>query len=267
MPFIEVNNVTYYYEDTGKGDKTIVFAHGLLWSCRMFDDQIHYFKDNYRVIAFDFRGQGKTAISKDGYDFETLTSDVISLLDAINVNNVHFAGLSMGGMIGMRLASRFPEKFRSLIVLETSPDAESPEAIKKYNKLNFVAKWFGLRLVAGSVMKIMFSKSFLEDKANKKKKQYWKKQLLSNRRRGITKAVNGVIGREDFSSELQNISCPTLIIVGEEDIATPPQHAEKIKESINGSTLVYIPKAGHSSTIEQPDLVNKTIENFLNNIS
>ena len=82
MPTIRVNGVELYYEDTEKGDEIIVFSHGLLFSCRMFDDQVNYFKSRYRCIAYDHRGHGQSEIAKDGYDMETIYADGVALIDA-----------------------------------------------------------------------------------------------------------------------------------------------------------------------------------------
>ena len=92
-----------HYEDSGAGTsgETIVFAHGLIWSCRMFDVQVAALKDRYRCIAFDFRGQGQSGVTAFGYDMDTLTEDAAALIAALQVAPVHFAGLSMGGFVGL----------------------------------------------------------------------------------------------------------------------------------------------------------------------
>lgn len=263
MPKMRVNGVEIYYEDIGHGQETIVFSHGLLWSRRMFRAQMEALKDKYRIIAYDHRGQGDTEVTADGYDMDTLTSDALALIKALGVAPVHFAGLSMGGFVGMRLAARYPEVIRSLILMETTADPEPEENVPRYRLLNFIARWFGMRLVANSVMKIMFSQSFLNDPNRQQEREYWKGQLLQNHRIGVTRAVKGVIDRKGVYEELGNIHCPVLIIVGEEDVATVPAKSERIHGAIPHSLLVRIPAAGHSSTVEQPELVTKAIMNFL----
>src|SRR5712692_7413714 len=163
MPIIRVNGAELYYEEHGGGSDTIIFAHGLLWSCRMFDDQIAALKDRYRCIAFDFRGQGRSEVTRDGYDMDTLSEDAAALIEALNCAPCHFVGLSMGGFIGMRLAARRPELIKSLILLETSSDPEPSENIAKYKQFNLVARWLGLGLVVDRVMPIMFGQKFLTD--------------------------------------------------------------------------------------------------------
>ncbi|OLS26378.1 MAG: putative non-heme bromoperoxidase BpoC [Candidatus Heimdallarchaeota archaeon LC_3] len=109
----------------------------------------------------------------------------------------------------------------------------------------------------------MFSQTFLNDQDRKEERKYWKKQLLKNRRMGVTKAVKGVINRKGVFEELSNIIAPTLILIGDEDVATPSKYSNRIHSAIPNSKLVTVPRAGHSSTIEEPDVINNEIKSFL----
>ena len=266
MPKIQINGTTLHYTDEGAGSETILFAHGLLWSGRMFEAQVNAFKDRYRCITFDFRGQGQSEVTRDGYDIDTLYRDTAALIEALGCAPCHFAGLSMGGFMGMRLAARRPELLRSLILLGTSADSEPEENVPRYNRLNFVARWLGLRWVATPVMKIMFGQAFLADPNRAMQREEWKNRLIANHRIGISRAVRGVIDRQGVYDEIGAITTPTLIMVGEEDVATVPAKAERIQARIACSRLVRIPKAGHSSTIEEPEAINTTIKAFLNGL-
>ena len=92
---INVNDANLYYEENGSGKETIFFSHGLLWSCRMYDKQIEFLKNHYRTIAYDHRGQGKSEITKNGYDMDTLSIDAANIIEKLNIAPVHFVGLSM----------------------------------------------------------------------------------------------------------------------------------------------------------------------------
>lgn len=168
--------------------------------------------------------------------------------------------------MGMRLAARRPELLRSLILLGTSADPEPAENVPRYNRLNFVARWLGLRFVATPVMRIMFGQTFLTDPNRIAQREEWKKHLIANHRIGISRAVKGVIDRQGVYDEINKITIPTLIMDGEEDVATVPGKAERIQAKIAGSRLVKIPRAGHSSTIEEPEAVNTAIKAFLNSL-
>ena len=263
MPFIEVNGARLHYTSEGTGSETLVFAHGLLWSGRMFDAQVAALSDRYRCVTFDLRGQGQSEVTLGGYDMDTLAADAAALIEALGLGPVHFLGLSMGGFIGMRLAARRPELLRSLMLLETSADPEPEENRGRYRLLSLVARYLSLRLVRGRVMKIMFGKSFLEDPARAADRATWGARLVANDRIGITRAVTGVIDRAPVYDELARITVPTLILVGAEDVATPPPKAERMHAAIAGSRLFKVPAAGHTSTVENPAAVNARLEAFL----
>ncbi len=249
MPYIDTNGVNLYYTDQGNGPETIVFAHGLLWSHKMFEAQVAFLKDKYRVIAYDHRGQGQSE-AKGPYDMETVAEDGAELIKALGLGSVHFAGLSMGGFVGMRLAARHPELIKSLILLETSSNAEPVENLPKYKTLNGVVKRVGiLPFVANQVMPIMFAASWLSNSENGEEIQRWKKVLRSNKK-SVSGPVEGVISRKGVEDELSKISCPTMIIVGDEDVATKPEKSKFIQMRISGSRLHMISGAGHSSCIE-----------------
>lgn len=262
MPKINVNGVQLHYIDQGSGKETLVFSHGLLWSHHMFVAQIEELSKSYRVIAYDHRGQGQSDVSPP-FDMETLTEDAAALIEELCDEPVHFAGLSMGGFIGMRLASRHPKLIKSLILMETSANAEPVENLPKYKTLNGIVKWMGvIRPVANKVMPIMFAQSWLANPANREKVAYWRKQMMKNKRT-ISGAVEGVIYRKGMESELTQISCPTLVIVGDEDVATKPEKAKFIQMGISGAKLHRIPGAGHSSCIEKPEEINHLILDWL----
>ncbi|MEZ4709196.1 MAG: alpha/beta fold hydrolase [Caldilineaceae bacterium] len=263
MPKLRVNNAEIYYEEQGAGPETIVFAHGLLWSGRMFDQQVEAFKERYRCITFDFRGQGQSQVTATGYDMDTLSEDAAALIEALQCAPCHFVGLSMGGFIGLRLAIRRPELLKSLTLLETSADPEPPENMRRYRLLNVIARWLGLRLVANQVMPIMFGRKFLNDSERAAEKATWRAHLIANHRIGITRAVQGVISRAGVYDELDQITTPTLIVVGDQDVATPPAKAQRMHARIGGAKLVQVAGAGHTSTVEEPAAINAALAEFL----
>jgi pimeloyl-ACP methyl ester carboxylesterase len=263
VPLQTVGDVSLYYESTGTGPETIVFAHGLLWSGEMYAAQVAEFSKRYRCITFDFRGQGRTPVTPDGYDMDTLANDAIGLIESLGIAPVHFAGLSMGGFVAMRVAARRPDLVRSLILLETSAEPEPREKIGRYKLLGFVGRWFGYGVVAGQVMPIMFGKTYCNDPAREQERNAWRAKLIANDRIGVERALGGVIARAGVEDEIAKITAPTLVVVGDEDVATVPAKAERIRDLIPGAKLAVIPRAGHSSTIEEPDAVNAALASFL----
>ncbi|GAB2480323.1 alpha/beta fold hydrolase [Algoriphagus taiwanensis] len=262
MPFQEANGVNLYYEEKGNGKEVVLFSHGLLWSHKMFAAQVEVLSKSYRVIAYDHRGQGQSE-SKGPFDMDTVAEDAAALIENLGLGKVHFAGLSMGGFVGMRLAARRPELIKSLILMETSANAEPVENLPKYKTLNGIVKWLGvIAPVANKVMPIMFAESWLTNPSNSAAIKHWKKEVMANKK-SITGPVEGVIYRKGVEDELAKITCPTLIMVGDEDVATKPEKAKFIQMGITGAVLHRIPGAGHSSCIEKPEVVNQLLIDWL----
>jgi 3-oxoadipate enol-lactonase len=265
MATFELDGTSLYYEDTGPGStgETIAFSHGLLWGTELFAPQIAALRARYRCIAWDHRGQGKSGPDPHRHciDMELVWSDAVQLLEKVVGGPVHFVGLSMGGFVGMRMAARRPDLVRSLILLETSSDPEPTENIARYRLLTKVTKLLGPKLIKNKVAPIMLGKTILGDKA--RRDELAKYTDLMSRRRDIWRAVNGVIDRAGVHAELARIKAPTLVVVGDEDVATPRAKAERIAGAIVGAKLVGIPRAGHSSPVEEPVAVTAALEAFL----
>lgn len=264
MPMIDVNGTSLYYEDTGPGStgETIVFSHGLLWGTELFEPQIEALRGKYRCIAWDHRGQGRSAADhRHTIDMELVWQDAMCLLERMQLGAVHFVGLSMGGFTGLRMAARRPALVKTLVIIESSAQPEPLENIGRYRLLTAVNRVFGPGLSKGAVAKIMLGKSILADASRKAQVERFT-QLMS-RRRDIWRAVNGVIDRAGVECELPQIAAPTLVVVGDEDLATTPEKARALVDRIAGARLVVIPRAGHSSTVEEPAAVTAAIERFL----
>jgi pimeloyl-ACP methyl ester carboxylesterase len=178
------------------------------------------------------------------------------------VKNAIFVGLSMGGFVAMRVAARRPDLVKKLILIETSIAPEPRENVARYRLLTAVYRTIGPRLIRNRVAPIMLGRSILADAARKHEVERFVE--LMTRRRDVWRAVNGVVDRAGLAeSELARITVPTLVIVGDEDVATPPAKAQQIVAAIGGARLVTIPRAGHSSTVEEPAAVTAAIAAFV----
>jgi pimeloyl-ACP methyl ester carboxylesterase len=252
-----------HVEDTGGGGPPVLFSHGLLWDTRLFAPQVAALRGRHRCIAYDHRGQGRSEVTDSGYDMDTLADDAAALIERLGVAPVHFVGLSMGGFVGLRLAIRRPELLRSLVLIDTSAGPEATASVPRYRVLNFIARWLGFRPVVDRVMPILFGHSFLTDPTRAAECAEFRARLLALDRRGTPRAVRGVIEREGVAGELHRIRTPTLVLVGEEDVATPPDKSVALATGIAGARLLRIPDAGHTSTLEQPAAVNAALAQFL----
>ncbi|MGB7263068.1 MAG: alpha/beta fold hydrolase [Albidovulum sp.] len=263
MPLVTINGAQLHYTDEGAGAETIVFAHGLLFSSQMFAAQIAALKDEYRCIAYDHRGQGQSEVTLSGYDMDSLTDDAAGLIEELRLGPCHFVGLSMGGFLGMRLGLRRPDLLRSLTLIDTTADPEPAQNQTRYRMLNLIARWFGLGVVVGQVLPIVFGQTFLNDPERASERKLWRRRIAGSHRLGITRAVTGVIERQGVAETIAAIRLPTLILVGAEDVATPPEQSKRIAAAISGSTMETIAGAGHSAAIEQPAAVSTAIATFV----
>jgi len=260
---VEIGGLRLHVEDTGGDGPAVVFSHGLLLSTRLWDAQVEALRGRYRCIAYDHRGQGQSDVPPDrGISLDTCAADAEALVKTLGAVPCHFVGLSMGGMVGMRLAARRPEILRSLSLIESSADPEPEENVGRYRLLNLVARFVGPWAVAGKVMPILFGRTFLTDPGRAPDRARWTAHVAGNRR-AIWRAVNGVVDRPSIHGELAAVRLPTLVMVGEEDVATVPAKAERIAAAIAGARLVRIPRAGHTSPVEEPAAVTAALQDFL----
>jgi len=245
----------------------VVFVHGLLWDSTMFEHQMAALEGKYRCIAIDLRGHGKTQVAEVGYGISDQSLDVQKIIEHLAIDRYHFIGLSKGGFMGMRLAVWEPERVLSLTLIETSAGPEPKATLRKYRKLAWVARWFGIGIIAKKVMPIMFGKTFMTDPNKASQRAHWLEKLKANSKLGVQLGTHGVIEREDYRPRLENITAPTLVMVGDEDFATPVEKAEDIVAGIKGAELCVISGAGHSSSVEQPEFVTEKVESFLGQCS
>ena len=267
MPYVSVRDCNYYYKETGRGEETIVFAHGFLMDADMFRFQIDYFKDRYRIIAFDWRGQGRSEKTTNNYDMESLYMDAVELLEKLNCAPCHWVGLSMGGFIGMRIAARKPQLIRSLTLADTGASSETLINKIKWGSLAILFKLFGIKPVKKGVLKALFSPHSLKNPEFKQIIDEYIQKMEKYDRNTVYKIAWAIFNRKSVVSELHKIRVPTLVIVGEDDIARPVEEAKQLTDLITNTQLALIPQAGHSSALENPKEFNSVLENFLKQVS
>ncbi len=268
MPFLSIRGARIHYEDTGGPGEPVVFSHGLLWDMHLFDRQIAALKGRYRCIAYDHRGQGRSEAPKgrQPITLRTVYEDAVEFIRVLKLDPCHFVGLSMGGFVGLRVAARNPELLRSLALLDTSADPESRATLLRYRVLTSVTHWLGLGPVVDRVMPVMFGRTFLHDPARAAEREELRRQLASNPRE-VWRAMQGVITRRGIEDELPRIQTPTMVLVGEEDVTTPTEKAERLHAQIAGSKLVRLAHGGHMSNLEQPEAVTAAISDFLDDVT
>ena len=262
------NGAVIHYTDTGAPEgkpdaHTVFLGHGLLFSGWMFEPQILALRDTYRCVTIDWRGQGRSSAARTGYDMDTLAADATALIEHLGLAPVHYAGLSMGGFIGQRIAARRPDVVRSLALLDTSAGPEDPDKAGQYKLLGGIYRVSGIKPLRKKVLPLMFGPTFLGDPASRPLIAEWEQRLAQCKRAGVSRAVRGVADRAAVDSEIGSISCPTLVLVGADDAATPVAKSQAIAATIPGARLEVIPDSGHTSTLEQPAVVTRLLREFL----
>jgi pimeloyl-ACP methyl ester carboxylesterase len=262
MPTLSVAGAEIYYEDTGGSGEPIVFSHGLLMNAGMFAPQIEKLRGRYRCIAYDHRGQGQSTGGRQRYSMDLLADDAIELIQKLGIGPCHFAGLSMGGFVGIRLAARRPELIRKLVLIETAADAEPRLNVPKYAAMEIITRVLGRRILLGAVMKIMFGRTFLTDPGRATERKAHGDRFVGLEQEPTKWALDSVVRRRPVTELALRIKAPTLVIWGAEDVAIVRRRARGLM-TIPGAKWIEIPGAGHSSTLEQPSAVTAAIESFL----
>ncbi|MCX7788884.1 MAG: 3-oxoadipate enol-lactonase [Spirochaetes bacterium] len=241
----------------------LLFSHSLASSTVMWEPQVKHFHRSFRCLRFDTRGHGESEAPEGPYTFQLLADDVLALLDSLEIDKVHFVGLSMGGMIGQELALRHPDRLLSLTLSDTSARTP-PEASKVWEQRIQQVKQEGLKPLLEGTMERWFTDSFR--KARPALYEKIEAQFLKTPVAGYIGCVQAIM-KLDNLDRLPSIRTPTLILVGEEDPGTPVSVAEEIHRRIKGSKLAVIPHSRHLPNVEQAEKWNKELETFLESVT
>lgn len=260
MPIATVNGLAYNYDEKGSGPP-VVFAHGLTFDRHMWDQQVETLSARYRCIAYDFLGHGGSPVGPDGYSLEDEAENLHALMAQWGASPAHLVGLSMGGMVALRLALAHPQDVRSLAILDASAEGELPERAPLYEQLAATAKAQGPQTVADPVVGFMFSRDFVQSQPEKV--EAYKRGFGSLDMEGLERATKAVSRRTNVLGRIPQIAVPTLVIVGSEDVSTTPDRSEHIVGAIRGARLETVAGAAHMTAVEQPERISELLSAFL----
>jgi 3-oxoadipate enol-lactonase len=263
MKRIRVNDIEVAYRIDGDGAPArpwLVFSHSLACDHTMWEPQVTEFARACNVLRYDTRGHGASSAPAGEYTMEQLADDLKGLLDVLKIRRCHFVGLSMGGMIGQMAALRFPVRFASLTLADTT--SRYPVEMRGVwdERIAMVKSPQGMSAIVPSTLDRWFTAPFRQRHPEVVSR-------IAEHIRGTP--INGFIGcahaisRINLTARLQNIACPVLVIVGEDDRGTPPSMAEEIVQAIPGARLERIAEAAHLSNLEQPEKFNAALRGFL----
>jgi len=258
MPTINVNGCPLNVEIEGReGAPALMLGNSLGTDLHMWDDQAGEFAKHFRLIRTDRRGHGKSGTSKGPYSFELFGRDILAILDALKIKKINWCGLSMGGMDGQWLGANAPDRVEKLVLANTNfyyPD-KSPWA----DRIKTVHEK-GLASFIDANMERWFTKGFIARAPQTIERM--KKMFLASNPDGYANCV-GAVRDMDFRASNPRITAPTLVIVGLQDPATPPERGrEMVEKQIKNGKLVEL-DAAHISNVEQPKAFTEAALNFL----
>lgn len=258
---IPVNHFSLSYDDLGEGDIPVIFLHGFPFDKTMWQGQMEFLKPDYRVIACDIRGFGKSTDEVSSLSMDLFSEDLIAFMNTLHIEKAIICGLSMGGFIALNAVQRFPDRFEALILCDTQCIADTAEAkARRYANIDAIAVNGVADFNEGFIKAVFHADSF----SNKKELvESLRKVVLANSSHIISFGLTALAERAETCSALSNINLPTLIICGREDSVTPLAQSETMHRAIKGSVLQVIDDAGHVSNLEQPQLFNKHLLDFL----
>lgn len=239
----------------------VVLTHAFPLTHAMWRPQIAALETDYRVIAYDVRGFGKSDAGSGQYTMEFMVDDLLALLDRLQIERAVLVGLSMGGYITLRAAERWPDRVRALVLADTRSEADSNEAkIKRAAALKTV-KEHGLGVFAENFLQTAFAPQTFA--GNSALIEDARQLILRNSAAGICGGLLALATRTDTTAFLPHIKVPTLVLVGEHDALTPPAAARAMTEKIPGAQLHVVAGAAHLSNLENAPMFNKHLTEFL----
>ena len=242
----------------GAPDAPVLLLGGSLGtSLEMWDGQLAL-AGSLRIVRFDHRGHGQSPSPPGPYEIEDLARDVIDLMDALEIERAFYAGLSIGGMLGMWLGANAPERVERLVLICTS--SQMGPATMWQERAATVRAAGTTEPIADAVVDRWLTPAFANEHPEARARL--RAMLVSADPQGYA-ACCGAIERMDLRGELSRITAPALVISGADDLATPLEHQRVIAESIPGARHEIVSPAAHVAAVEQPDAINRLIEEHL----
>jgi 3-oxoadipate enol-lactonase len=262
---LNVNNHKVSYTDEGKyGAPVILFIHGFPLNKSMWNLQVELLTNNCRVITYDIRGFGNSETGNEDFSIELFAKDLIYMMDALKIDKTILCGLSMGGYIALNAIENYPGRFNALILSDTSCKADTTEAKEKRMKAIENITNNGIEKYAEESIMKFFTSQFITGKTEEV--TLVREMILESSPKSLCDTLRALSVRKQTCSSLSDIKVPVLILVGKEDIITPPAEGQFMHERIKVSTLKIIESAGHLSNIENSEEFNYQLRMFVESI-
>jgi 3-oxoadipate enol-lactonase len=233
-----------------------VLLHPFPFDRRYFAETARQIAGRARTIVPDCRGFGESELGGD-FSITDLADDLAAILDHLRVERAVIAGLSMGGYVALAFAAKYPRRLLGLVLSDTRAGADSPETRANRDKdIEFVRNQGGTAFIERQLPKLVSAAASETLRAEVKR-------LGDQKADAIVAALQALRDRPDRRAELAHIICPTLVLVGTDDVMTPPAEAAAMATAIPKAVLVELPGAGHLANLEAPGPFAQAIIGFL----
>ncbi|MFL5612875.1 MAG: alpha/beta fold hydrolase [Gemmatimonadaceae bacterium] len=252
-------NASIGFDEIGSG-QPIVFLHAFPLDSTMWAPQTSALADDFRCITIDTRGFGESTATPP-FTIDRYADDVIAVLDLLDIETTTVVGLSMGGYIAFALWRRAPHRVNALVLADTRAGVDTPDTRQRRHELIALAHSEGPGAVVERQLVGLLGKSTRERQPDVEESVRAIAQSATVD--GIVGALEAMLGRQDSVPTLATIKVPTLIVVGDEDVITPPKEARAMHAAIQESRLEVLAGAGHLSSLEQPAAFNALMREFV----
>ena len=258
MNFTTGNGITIHYAFEGPGEEIpLVFTNALGTDLRIWDEVAQHLMNRYPVVRYDKRGHGLSDSPPAPYSIHDFSTDLLRLLEHLDLSKVILLGISVGGMIALDFAASWPELVHSMVLCDTAPVIGTADL---WNDRIDKLRENGMQSMAEAILARWFAPTFKENSPAAYQGYY--NMLTRMPVEGYTGTCEA-IRDADLTEATRTIRAPTLILCGTEDVSTPPDLVRGLVELMPNAEFQEIPGAGHSTCIEQPGAVARQIERFL----
>ena len=260
--FLRAHGIVQHYVIEGPKDKPVlVFANSLGSDLRIWDGVVAHLAGDFRIIRYDNRGHGLSDVPPPPYSLDDFVLDLAGLLDALEIKEAAVCGLSIGGVIAQGFAIHYPDRVRALLLCDTAMRIGS---IASWEERIATVKESGLSKLAGPSMERWFTEAFRKHRSVEM--QGYANMLLRIPADGYLGACYA-LRDADLAQATPKINQPTLVLCGDQDIATPPDLGRELAQAIPGARFSLIKEAAHLICIEQPEAMARQMTRFFREAS
>lgn len=262
MGMASLNGIAVGFDDVGDGESVVVLVHGHPFDRSMWRPQMAAFgRSGWRLIAPDLRGYGESSVVHGKTTLDVFAGDIAALLDHLGAREVVIGGLSMGGQIAMEFCRLYPERVRGLFLAATFPQAETDEGKRNRNAAADRLLREGMEPYADEALPKMIAPRNIA--ALPAVAAHVLSMMRTAHPAGAAAALRGRAERPSYDDTLASLKVPALVLVGDEDFFTTRADAERMRDLLQGSELVWMEGVGHMPNLERDAEFNAALERFL----